>query len=333
MKVFVTGATGFIGSHLVPRLLQDGHTVHCLVRSPEKAVALEKAGARIFIGDVTDKASITPGMQTCDWVVHLAGIYSFWEPDKSIFRKVNVEGTRNVMECCLETGIKKVIYTSTVGVWGKPAQIPFTEDTPVGPKRFCEYGRTKYEGELIAWEMHRKQGLPLAVIYPGAVIGPGDESATGRYFKLLINEKLPFAVFSNSKLSFVYVGDVAETILKVLSTNDNIGEKYIVAGEIISIYDINSIIAGFAKCKLPTIFMPNWLSLLCAATLSLITKIKNKPPLFDLSYEQALTMANGVQANGRKTENLIKSYCKVDVVLLGFINNTTIIQHSAILSS
>jgi nucleoside-diphosphate-sugar epimerase len=302
MKVFVTGATGFIGSHLVPRLLQDGHTVHCMVRSPEKAAALEKSGVKIFFGDVTNKASITPGMQTCDWVVHLAGIYSFWEPDKSIYRKVNVEGTRNVMECCLETGIKKVIYTSTVGVWGKPAQIPFNEETPVGPKRFCEYGRTKYEGELIAWEMHKKRGLPLVVIYPAAVLGRGDNRATGRYFKMIFEGKLPFIVFPHSKLSFVYVEDVVFVIQNIFINNNCIGKKYIIAAETKTIQDINKMIAAIACIRPPKISMPNQAVLLFAKLLTLISLFTKLPPYLDLSYELALTLMFGSWANGDKVK-------------------------------
>lgn len=322
MKVFVTGGTGFIGTHLVRRLLQDGHTVHCLVRSLQKGTEIEKAGAKLFVGDVTDKASINPGMQGCDWVAHLAGVYSFWEPDKSIYRKVNVDGTRNVMECCLENKVKKVIYVSTVAVWGKPDKEPFDEETPVGPVRFCEYGKTKYEGELIAWEMHAKHGLPLVIIYPAAVIGPGDTRATGRYFRMLLNNKLPFRVFSESNLSFVYVGDVAEAINQALHKKESIGQRYIIAAETLSIKEISKIAVQLIRTKLPLFSLPDFIVLSASWVLTAVANIFKRPPIWDLSKEQALTMANGFNASGyRGRTTLGVHFMDIKHALKEFIEN------------
>lgn len=120
-------------------------------------------------------------MHGCDSVVHLANIYSFWEPDKRIYTQVNVEGTCNVMECALEVGVRKVVHVSTALVYGKPADSPFTEGSPAGPQLFSEYARTKAAGDRIVWELHKKAGLSLVVIYPGGVLGPGDTKSTGQY--------------------------------------------------------------------------------------------------------------------------------------------------------
>ena len=100
MKVFVTGGTGFVGGRAVRRL--------------------RELGCELAHGDVTDKASVLEGMSGCGWAVHLAGLYSLWEPDKGVYRRVNVGGTRNVMEAALEAGVSKVVHVSTHRVWGKP---------------------------------------------------------------------------------------------------------------------------------------------------------------------------------------------------------------------
>ncbi|MCJ7457529.1 MAG: NAD-dependent epimerase/dehydratase family protein, partial [candidate division Zixibacteria bacterium] len=205
MKIFITGATGFIGTHLVRRLAQTEHKLYCLVRKTSNVSELDKPGVTLITGDVTDKHSLLKGMKGCDWVVNLANVYSFWEPDNRVFRLVNVEGTRNVLESALETGVSKVLHISTAGIYGKPADSPFTEESPVGPVRFSQYFQTKYEGDLIAWEFFEKKRLPLLLVYPGAVLGPGDPKATGKYIDDLIHRRLPARVFEDSVLTWVYV--------------------------------------------------------------------------------------------------------------------------------
>jgi dihydroflavonol-4-reductase len=191
MKTFITGATGFIGTHLVKRLAQTEHKLRCLVRETSDVHTLKELRIPLITGDVTDKDSLLEGMKGCDWVVNLANIYTFWEPDKQIYTDVNVGGTRNVMECALETGVSKVVHVSTGGIYGKPEDCPFTEESPVGPVRFSEYFRTKYEGDLIAWELYEKKGLPLVMVYPVAVLGPGDPKTTGQYIQDLIYRRMP----------------------------------------------------------------------------------------------------------------------------------------------
>src|SRR5512144_2817428 len=167
MNTFITGATGFIGGHLAGRLSRGGHNLTCLVRKMSPAAEyLEQLGATLVTGDVNDRASVLRGMAGCGWVVHLAGVYSFWEPDNRVFAQTNVEGTRNVMESALETRVSKIVHVSTVGVCGKPADYPFTEESPVGPVRYSKYFRTKYEGEQVVWDLYHHRGLPVVVVYP-----------------------------------------------------------------------------------------------------------------------------------------------------------------------
>src|SRR3989304_1826344 len=171
MKAFVTGGTGFIGTHLVRRLAQAGHETRCLIRKSSDTSSLREANTTLVTGDVTDRASVAAAMEGCNWVLNLANLYSFWEPDKRIFARVNVDGTRNVLEAALEFGIAKVLHVTSAVVYGRPKDCPFTETSAAGPVHFSAYARTKYAGDLIAWELHEKQGLPLVMIYPGAVLG------------------------------------------------------------------------------------------------------------------------------------------------------------------
>ncbi len=171
MKVFVTGATGFIGGHLVQRLAKTDHKTVCLVRDPDRADKIKASGATLVKGDVTNKKSVLEGMKGCDWVFNLANMYTLWLPDKRAYHEINVEGTRNVIEAALENGISRVVHVSTYAM--------VNEQPPVVAPQGTEYARTKYAGDLVAWGLHKKNGLPLVVIYPGGVLGKGDNKLQG----------------------------------------------------------------------------------------------------------------------------------------------------------
>jgi dihydroflavonol-4-reductase len=302
MKIFITGGTGFIGKHLVKRLAQSEHKLVCLVRESSDTAGLKEQGAAVVRGDVTDKNSVVQGMKDCQWVINLANIYSFWEPRKQVFTEVNIEGTRNVMEAALETGVSKVVHVSTAGVYGKPAECPFCENDPVGPVRFSEYFRTKYEGDLIAWELYEKKGLPLVMIYPVAVLGAGDPKATGKYIQNLVNRSLPATIFDHSYFSFVHVRDVAEIIVRAAEKQDNLGQKYIAGKHQLTFGEINQMVRDISGVRLPMMRLPNWLAMTNARLLTWLADAIKKPPLWGLAMDQARTMKEGVRADGSKAE-------------------------------
>jgi len=302
MRVFITGGSGFIGSHVVKRLAQTDHRMHCLVRKTSQIPALEELGATCLVGDVTDKASLLKGIKGCDWVINLANIYSFWEPDIRIYTAVNVVGTRNIMECALESGVSKVIHVSTCTIYGKPADSPFTEESPVGPERFSEYSRTKYEGDRIAWDLHEKKGLPLVMIYPAAVLGAGDPKPSGKYLEDLLNRRLPATVFPNSILTWVYVRDVAEIIVRATEKEDNVGEKYLAGKFELSLREINYMVSEISGVPLPMLQLPDFMVTMNAQLLTWLSRLTKKPPLWGMSVDQIRTMKQGFHVDGSKAE-------------------------------
>lgn len=174
MRVFVTGGTGFVGKPTVRGLVEGGHEVRCLVRRSSSTGELEELGCELAHGDVTDRASVLEGMQGCEWAVNLANVYSFWEPDKSVYRRVNVEGTRNVMEAALEAAVSKVAHVSTFVVWGRSsAQGPFDEETPMESARFTEYAQSKYEGTSSSGGSIGRGGCPSWCSTPARFWGRG----------------------------------------------------------------------------------------------------------------------------------------------------------------
>jgi len=302
MKIFITGGTGFIGSHTLKRLALTDHQLCCLTRESSDLSVLKELGVKIVTGDLADRESLLEGMQDCDWVIDIAGVYSFWEPNKRIYRDVNVTGTKNVMECALETGISKIVHVSTGGIYGKPEDYPFSEESPVGPIRFSEYFKTKYEGDLIAWEMYENKGLPLVMIYPCAVIGAGDPKTTGRYIGDLINRRMPATVLHNSVLTWVHVKDVAEAIVRAAEKEDNIGEKYLIGKHQLSIKEINNLVSDISGAPLPKLSLPNFVVSLNARLLTILANLVKKPPLWGMSVDQIRTMKMGFAVDGSKAE-------------------------------
>jgi dihydroflavonol-4-reductase len=300
MKTFVTGGTGFVGSQVVRRLIRGGHEPHCLVRATSNTTELEGMGVALVTGDVTDKRSMLEGMGGCEWVVHLANVYSFWEPDKQVYHRVNVEGTRKVMECALETDISKVVHVSTAYVYGTPETLPFTEETPVGPVRPSRYTRTKYAGDLIAWQLCEVGGLPLVVIHPGIVLGVGDPRLTNRYIRRFITGRLPRVAFTEAVHTYVHVGDVAEAIVLALEKADNIGEKYLVGRHQLSIQELNELISEISGAAVPpaapgVVFVLN-------ATLATWTADLTKKPPRTAPMDYVREIRDGCRFDGCKAE-------------------------------
>lgn len=301
MKIFVTGGTGFIGTHLVKCLAETEHELVCLARETSDVSTLKALGVTIARGDVTDKASLLRGMAGCDWVANLANLFLFWVPDERVYTDVNIDGTRNVMESALETGVAKVVHVSSAAVWGK-VDGPISEATPMGTKRASQYARTKYEGDRIAWRLHAERGLPLVVIYPAAVVGANDPKATGRYIKNVAQRKMPAQVLTDAPFCFVHVGDVCQAILRTLEKEGNIGEKYLVNGANLTFGEINQLVSELAGARLPALRLPDGLTAFNARFVTALSNVTKRPPWLDLSVDQVALMRQGFVVDGSKAE-------------------------------
>jgi dihydroflavonol-4-reductase len=302
MRVFVTGATGFIGGRAAERLTAAGHELSCLVRKTSDTGRLSKLGATLTPGDITDKASVLEGMNGCDWVINIAAAYTFWLPRKQVYTAINVGGTRNVIEAAVEKGVSKVVHVSTVAVYGKPAESPFKEDVAPGPVRFSEYARTKYEGDLAAWEISKSRNLPLVMVYPGGVLGPNDPKATGEYIQNLIGGRMPATVFDDARFPWVHVRDVAEIIVRAAEKEGNAGEKYLAVAETLTFGQINQMISEISGVTLPRLKMPDWLAMANAVLLTAVADITKKPPLLGMAIDQMRTMKVGAEVDGSKAQ-------------------------------
>ena len=228
MKYFLTGATGFVGNVLARQLREAGHEVHASVRSPDKARELQAIGVKLFQGDVTEKESMRAAMTGVDGVFHVAGWYKIGVKDKSGGEKVNIQGTRNVLELMRELKIPKGVYTSSVVVNSDTKGEMKDESYHFSGQHLSEYDRTKAAAHDLANEFIR-QGLPLVIVMPGVIYGPGDTSMLHTNIQDFLNQKLPMLP-SQTTACWAHVEDIAHGHILAMEKG-KIGETYIIAGE------------------------------------------------------------------------------------------------------
>jgi nucleoside-diphosphate-sugar epimerase len=228
MKYFITGATGFVGGVLARQLREAGHEVNASIRNPKRASELQSLGIHLFPGDVTNKESMRQAMQGVDGVFHVAGWYKIGARDKTPGEKVNVQGTRNVLALMQELRIPKGVYTSTLAINSDTHGKVVDESYRFTGRHLTEYDRTKAEAHRVAEEF-MGQGLPLVVVMPGGIYGPGDTSVIRTSLLNFLQGKLP-GMPTQAGICWAHVDDTARA--HILAMEKGVpGETYIVAGE------------------------------------------------------------------------------------------------------
>jgi nucleoside-diphosphate-sugar epimerase len=228
VRYLLTGATGFIGGEVAKQLAKAGHKVVALVRDPSKAASLAALGAAIHKGDITDKESMRRPMTGVDGVFHMAAWYKIGEGTLEEARTINVQGTRNLLELIRELRIPKGIYTSTVAVFSDTKGQSVTESYRHNGPWLSIYDRTKWEAHYEVALPMIEQGLPLIIVQPGLVYGPGDQSPVRASLVQYLKRKLPM-VPSKTAFSWAHVEDTACGHLLAMEKG-KIGETYILAG-------------------------------------------------------------------------------------------------------
>jgi nucleoside-diphosphate-sugar epimerase len=228
VRYFVTGATGFVGGEVARQLIARGDEVVALARAPERAAALAKLGVTLAAGDVTDLASLRAPMTGVDGVFHIAGWYKIGMRDNRPGAAINVAGTRNVLETMRDLGVRKGVYTSTVAVFGDThGQVPHETYRYDGPF-LSEYDRTKWQAHYEVAELLMRAGLPLVIVMPGLVYGPGDTSAIHETLASYVRRRLP-VIPRGAAYCWGYVEDIAGAHLLAMDRGQ-VGEEYIIAG-------------------------------------------------------------------------------------------------------
>lgn len=289
MKAFVTGATGFIGGRLARRLLQKGYEVTALVRSEHDAQTLQAAGIKPVLGDIRNRESMRAGMQGSDVVFHTAAWYKIGSPDWRLAEEINVQGTRNVIGLAHELGIPKIIYTSTVAVFGDTrGQVVDESYQNPGEPFLSEYDRTKWKAHFEATVPLIEQGAPVIIVMPGAVYGPGDHSQAGEMMVWFLRGRFPVFPAPNLRLTFAHVDDIVEGHL--LAAEKGLpGESYILAGPVYAMKDMVNLWARISGRPAPLLFLPPALVKPFAPLMGWVSTFL---PLPNLLQQEAVAMVN-----------------------------------------
>ena len=260
MAILVTGATGFLGSHVARKLVERGERVRILLRKTSRTSNIEDIDAERFYGDTLDIDSVKEALKGCDTLYHVAGIVSSKKSDYGRMEEINVKGTFNVFSSALEAGVKKAVYTSSVAAIGVAPnggianeETPFTLE-PMG----IQYLNTKYYAEKEALKFYQK-GLPLVIVNPSIVIGPGDIYLSSTAL-IVWYCKRKFPGYMDGGVNVVDVEDVAEGHI-LAAEKGRVGERYILGNKNLSIMECFSLLERVTGIPSPKRKVPYFVAL------------------------------------------------------------------------
>jgi len=313
MKITVIGATGFIGKHLTRRLVNNGFRVSAIVRNEYKAKDLIDLGVDIYKGDLTDPDSLNGVLADCDTLFHLANVSKWWLRDKKQYFDVNIKGTKTILEQAERSGVKKVIFTSSVSAIRQPHGVLSREDLEHCGKFESEYGRSKYLAEQEVLKFNKKSSLDIVILNPGVVIGPGDFKIFGKMVIEFLNNRLKFRAFDQSYVPLVYIDDVVDAHIKAID-NCKPGEKYILVSENIKIIDLYKMGNKISGDPIPPFEMPAFIIKIMAYFYELKAMINGGYP--KLAVDAVNAMQQGACASNKKAiEELGINFMPIEIAL------------------
>lgn len=256
MKIFVTGATGFVGHHVARALAGEGAELRLLVRKSSSLANLEGIPGETFLGDLAQPELLKPALAGCDAVVHVAADYRLWTPDPETMYRANVEGTRELLRMAREAGVQRFVYTSSVATMHfRTDGIPIDEETPVTLDDMVgHYKRSKFMAEQQAIAA-AEEGQQVIILNPTTPIGPNDRkpTPTGRIFVDFLNRKFP--AYVDTGLNLVDVSEVARAHVIALTKGEP-GRRYILGGENLTLKQILDKMSAITGIPSPTVKIP-----------------------------------------------------------------------------
>ena len=283
MLSLVTGGTGFVGAAVVRLLLSEGSAVRVLARRGSDLRNLDGLEIDLTYGDLLNRDSLGQALKGCSRAYHVAAHYSLWEADPSVLYRVNVDGTRNLLETAMEAGVERVVYTSTVGALGYrddggPAdeKTPATLDQMVG-----HYKRSKFLAEEEARQAAAR-GVPVVIVNPSTPVGPRDikPTPTGQIIVDFLNRRMP--AYIDTGLNLIDVDDVARGLLQA-ADRGRVGERYILGHRNLTLGEIFALLGQITKIPPPVVRLPYHVILpLAYANQWLSDRITRRPPRIPL---------------------------------------------------
>jgi len=256
MRIFLTGATGFVGHHVAKALASEGADLRMLVRKTSKLDNIEGIPGDTFVGDLAQPQSFAPALKGCDAVMHVAADYRLWIRDPDAMYRANVDGTRDLLRLAREAGVPRVVYTSSVATMNFRADgVVVNEDTPVSQTDMVgHYKRSKFIAEQQAIAA-AQDGQQVMILNPTTPVGPNDAkpTPTGRIFVDFLNRSFP--AYVDTGLNLVDVSEVARAHVAALSVGTP-GRRYILGGENLTLKQILDKMSAITGIPSPTVEIP-----------------------------------------------------------------------------
>lgn len=286
MKSFVTGGTGFVGSHIVRQLLERGDTVRCLLREESPRGNLEGLDVELVTADLRDGDALEHAVRGSELVFHCAADYRLYVPDPKAMFASNVDGTRNVLAAAEKAGAERIVYTSTVGALGQSpgGDPPADETTPVTyAKMIGPYKKSKFKAERVAEEFAGR-GVPVVIVNPSTPVGERDikPTDTGQILVDFLNRKIPAIV--DTGLNLIDVRDCAAGHL-LAAEKGKVGEKYILGCKNLELREILEILSELSGLPAPKVRLPHAIPIAFAAVDTLRARLFGGTPR--VSYDAA----------------------------------------------
>lgn len=279
--VLVTGATGFVGKQLALNLAGSGHKVHALYRSEAKIADLKHDNIRLFKGNLTDLQSINKAMKGCEQVYHLAAFAAVWTRKPDEIYEQNVQGTVNILESALKCNVKRVVHTSTAGVFGPSGEKPNSEDSPMAESHFIHYDSSKAQAEEKI-EAYVREGMDVVMVNPTRIYGPGnlgDSNGVTRMIRDYISGSWHIIPGDGrSKGNYVFLDDVVDGHILAMERGRT-GEKYLLGGSNLSFNEFFSILREVSGCKHLLIKIPLFIGIAISAIMLAMAILTGRKPL------------------------------------------------------
>ncbi len=301
MIIAVTGANGHVGINLCQKLIASGATVRALCHQND--FALKYSSPLIFRGDLLNPASLEPFVEGADIVFHLAAKISITGDPQGTVRKLNVEGTRNIVNAAQKAGVKRLIHFSSIHAFQQSPQDKLLDETrSLVNDRAFSYDRSKADGERIVMEAARN-GLDAFVLSPTAIIGPMDyePSLMGKAFLQLYHRQIPALVPGG--YNWVDVRDIVDAAITSIEKGRK-GEKYLLGGKWHSLKEIAVLIQKMTNKQTPQTEMPFWLAQAGLPFITLYSRITKAAPLYTKESLEIIKHANQLISSSKAAKEL-----------------------------
>jgi dihydroflavonol-4-reductase len=310
-RVFITGASGFVGKAILERLVADGREVVALARSESSARMLKDLRAEVVEGDVLQPEGVGEGMRGCEVVYHVAGVNVLCLPDPSSMFRINVEGSRGVIEAAAKAGVRRVVYTSSAATLGEVQATVGDERSRHRGSFLSNYERSKYEAERAVREAAERLGVDVVYVLPSSVQGPGRTGGTARLLLDFVNGKLKAVVAT--RLSLIYIADCTEGHV-LAETRGRPGERYVLNGATLTVREALAMLGGITGVHDRPRFLPPFVAMAGATIVEQIASLRGKPPL--VCREMVRTLLHGHAYDGSKAaRELGLKYTRIEEVL------------------